>query len=262
MINQKRSFKFAIDAINEIFTNLNYKLAFLQKQSDIDLIKITYWIKLQQKSWSLLQQKLNKIIYDHTYKNSNFFYVLQNLFETHLENGTPYFIQLENNTIFNKFLRGNFGKNTYEYLSTYVPEFSQSEFNKNKLIVDLKNMRYPSQYQYNQNQNNTTKPFKPFKIKSIKNKTLKPNNTTNTFFTSLINDKNKFLSENDLKPDNKDCINYWYNPKGCNRTKCEYQHYCPFKTKGCNKNKCNLQNCEFAKSIANYTKWIETFNFK
>ncbi len=262
MINQKRSFKFAIDAINEIFMNLNYKLAFLHKQSDFDLIKITYWIKLQQKSWSLLQQKLNKIIYDNSYKNSNFFYVLQTLFETHLENGTPYFIQLENNTIFNKFSRGHYGKNTYEYLSTYVPEFSQSEFNKNKLIVDLKNIKYPSQYQQNPRQNYNTRYSKPYKSTNTNNKTIKPNKTTNTFFTTLISNKNKFLSENDLKSDNKRCLNYWYNPKGCTKAKCDYQHNCPFKSKGCNKNKCNLQSCEFAKSTQNYKKWIETFDFK
>ncbi len=259
LTNKKRSFKHAIDAMDQIYDKLNYKLSFIQKENDHDLIKITYWLKLQKVSWFLLRQKLNKIMYDNKYKNSNFFYVLKTVFETHLDNGTPYFMQLENNLIWNKFSRGNFGRTAYEFLSTYAPEFSQSEFNKNKITIDFKNVKTN---QFNKNRNNN-KPFKNNnKTRNKNNKTTIKENTKTDGFPKLLNNMNIFFKENEINDTAKNCVNYWFNPIGCKNTSCTYDHNCPFKKNGCNKTTCKLNICEFAKSTQNYNKWLKTFGFK
>ncbi len=267
IVSRKLSFKFAIDQMIDIYEKLGYFMT-LFNATDINIMKINYWIRLQKVSWNSLFISLKKVLFDSKFKATNFFYVMKIVFDNHLISGMPYFIQLDNNNLFNKFSRGNYGYTSQEFCQKYVQEFSISEYEKDVLKVQWPNDNYNNRNynnynnnnrnnnNYNNNNRNYNKNNRNYNKNNRNNN--KNNNNNKINHLKLVNE---FISKEEITFNG--CKYNFFKKNGCRfKDKCKFNHKdCPYKAQGCKNQNCNLKDCIFAVTSQDYNDWIKKFKF-
>ncbi|MCP4140904.1 MAG: hypothetical protein GY755_11550 [Chloroflexi bacterium] len=286
--NSRKSVQFALEYTAEHLEKIKFEI---EKNSNIDT-SLLFSLRVSTTSISESLKQLNYFIMNNEIKPVTFHGTIKLLFDQHLQTGEPYFLQLSNNNIRNKFKYGYFGKDCIQLLSKNDPTFNPSELKENIIYINDRNnntnstrssfsqtfnpnkfnRRYSQQGRNNNyNYNGRGRGRRGRGYSNRNNSYRNRNNSFNPYFSSKTNIKSENLGEfyneafrfsNENNSTNTQfCYKNWYT-QNCPTQNCKFPHdTCPMNCK--DKQDCNIKTCILAKALPNYKYWVKIFqNFR